>query len=476
MKGYSFLVLLLLPALLEQGCHRAPGKDPLQAFLGFQASPPPSLEGLDWGRDPLWKAGGLVLRRAPFEAYLCERFAWDWIRTRAVSALFARGLYPGFPWKIRVPEAKVLALRAALAGKTEKGGEKALRRALLSMGWGEVPLLDHLRVRLLVQGLAGLAPEKKKVLPREVRALLEGALPPLLPSRLGDLARDGRAQVAALLAKGRIHSYLERREGGGTVLAWTGDTPLVRTEEILVDLLGVLTETERRRAFREYLALRMAEERLGKVCRVEEGAGRAEAWMGRVRAGFLASPEGKAPWPLLARAARKAAAGWVEGRLLLVPALRASSGRPGFPGDQKRALARARDLREELEGGRLSPGEGVKRLCSTSPGGWARRRVEYLAGFSGKALGLKDLEGLFRTPLDGLGLGGNPAWTLLLFSRKGSWTLAGTWWGPLLFEQEKGGKEGRADAAEVSALEGRMRFLAWCRYLLSGGKGPFPPR
>ncbi len=419
----------------------------------------------------------MVLRRASFEAYLCERFARGWTRTRAVLALFARGLYPGFPGKIRIPEKEVIRLRASLAGKVAGGDEKALRRALLARGWGEVGLLDRLRGRLLAERLASLGPGKRKVFPGEVRSLLEAPLPPLLPSTLEDLEGDGRARLLESLAAGKVSYFLERREGGGEVLAWLGGKPLVRTEEILVDLLGVLTETERRRAFREYLALRMAERRLGKVLRVEgkearggKGDRPAQAWMRRVRAAFLASPEGKASRPLLARAARRAASRGILGFFLLVPALRKSSGRPGFPGDQKKALSRALALKEALEKEETAPAEALARLRLGFSKGEAWKKVEDLEGRASGALGLEELERRMATPLDGLGLGENPAWSLLLFSRKGAWTLTSTWWGPLLFKEDGETRETSPSPALVHTLEGRMRFFAWCRSLLSGKK------
>ena len=424
----------------------------------------------------MWKAGGLVLRRAPFEAYLCERFAGGWIETRAVLALLARGLYPGLGGKIRIPEKEVIRLRASLAEKAAGGSEKALRRALLGMGWGEVGLLDRLRGRLLVERLASLGPEKKKALPEEVRSLLERPLPPLLPGRLGDLAGDRRARVVRLLlGRGKISFFLERREGGGEVLAWSGREPLVRTEEILVDLLGVLTETERRRAFREYLALRAAEKALGRVIRVKDGnrgpgkawPSPARAWMEAVREAFLSSPEGRASSPALAKAARRAAARRIRGFFLLVPALRKSSGRPGFPGDQKRALGKARALRKALEKGEAVPGKVLPGLRASWGREGAWKRAGGLEGPTQKLLGLEELELRLATPLDGLGLGENPAWSLLLFSRKGGWIRTSTWWGPLLFKLEEESQGPDPSLGEVRSLEGRMRFFAWCRRLLT---------
>ena len=470
MKRESILALVF-PLLLATGCTRRPPRGPLETLLGFQAQPVPDLRGLDWGKDLLWKAGGLAVRRSSFEAYLCERFARSWTRVRAVLALFARGLHPGLPEKIRIPEKDVIELRAILAGKVSGGDEKALRRELLSFGWGEVGVLDRLRGRLLVERLAAFSAKKKKALPAGVRKLLSDLLPPLLPPRLEDLETDGRARVLDLLAESKVSFFLERREGGGEILAWAGREPLVKTEEVLVDLLGVLTETERRRAFREYLALRTAENRLGRILRAETGSlpravSPARAWMGRARAAFLASPQDKDPRPVLAKAARRAAAEKVQGVFLLVPALRKSSGRPGFPGDQKRALERARTLKEELEGGE-SPSKVREGILAGLPPGKAVERVREVMDLSGRELAFPELEAALDTPLDGLGLGENPAWSLLLFAKKGEWTLVSTWWGPLLFRLEKKSRIQEKKAALLAPeLEGRMRFFAWCRRLL----------
>jgi len=443
-----FLLLPFLPA-----CSSSGPEDPLAPLVGYQTRPSPDLRGLDWGGDPLWKSGGLVLRRGPFEAYLCERFARDWIRTRAVLALFERGLYPGVPEKIRIPGREVLALRSRLAGRAAGGDEKELRRKLLALGWGEVSLLDRLKGRLLVERLASLPRKERKALPEGAALLLSERLPPLLPSGLEDLAGDSRERILRHLAAGKVVYFLERRTGGGTVLAWSGRTPLVRTEEILVDLLGVLTETERRRAFREYLALRKAEDRLGRTVLPLRGkrTGKGErspagAWMDAVREAFLSSPEGRNSPPLPAGRIRKAALRLLEGEFLLVPALRAASGRPGFPGDQRRALAGAKALRKELEEGRTSFAAAASKVRAGMKEGTALGRWNAFAELTGKRMGLKEMERAFATPLDGLGLGENPAWSLFLFAERGKWILTRTWWGPLLFRL---GKEGEIPEQEA---------------------------
>ena len=390
------------------------------------------------------------MERGTFEAYLCQRYAFDWIETRGMLRLFEKGEFPGIQGRIEADLGKVMDARCMLARALSRGREGELRQLLLSIGWGEVRLHDELRLRIIVSRLA------KRGMPD-----LKGGFP-VLPASLEDLEEGPRNALKRFFSgDSLVHSLGEAGEAERTLLLFKGK-PLVELEEVKPDVLGAITESERASALREFYLMKLC----GKIFRFPSKRISKPvfgAWLKALKNHMM--DKGAAIPERIERQAEGIAGTSIEADFILLPALRPGSGRPGHRLDFVFSRKRAERLIGELVDG-LPLGAALKRAREGFGRGLGLAKIHKLESLSGKWIDYDDLRRTLDFTVSFLGFCFDFKKRVLLLEKTRKWYIVPSPWGYVLVRVNRKRKKKvplpciKDDEMEMFMVERLKEYLA----------------